>query len=213
MVQIHQGSIVILDLDDTLYSERSFQRSGFNAFLTELNLTALADAESLMRVNAHGEDVFDYLGLSENGKQRALEIYRNHIPQIELYEDAAEFISLARKNYCSIVISTEGRSITQRNKIASLGLSELVDLVLISEEVGNTKVDEDFYSALEVNPGIDVVMIGDNPIKDFLIPNKLGWQTLMLAERGNNVHDQHIEIETGYRASFTIKTFSEIAIK
>ena len=210
MPQISQGSIVVLDLDDTLYSERSFQRSGFNALLSELNLTGLADAESLMRVSMHGEDIFQYLGLSDNGKDRALEIYRNHIPNIELYEDAADFIALARNKYCSIVIATEGRSITQRNKVTALGLDGLVDLLLISEEIGCTKVVDSFYESLEVSAGIDVVMIGDNPIKDFLIPNSLGWQTVMLAERGNNVHDQHIEIEPSHRAIFTIKTFSEL---
>ena len=213
MLSIQQGSIIILDLDDTVYSERSFQRSGFNALLTELNLTALADAESLMRVSMHGEDVFQYLGLSENGRQRALEIYRNHIPQIELYEDAADFINLARNKYCSIVIATEGRSITQRNKIAALGLTGLVDLLLISEELGCPKVDENFYTKLEVNADLDVVMIGDNPIKDFLIPNKLGWESVMLAARGNNVHDQHIEIDSSYNAKYTIKSFSELEFR
>jgi len=39
-----------------------------------------------------------------------------------------------------------------------------------------------------VYPGKEFWFIGDNTSKDFIVPEKLGWRTICLANCGDNIH-------------------------
>ena len=44
----------------------------------------------------------------------------------------------------------------------------------------------------------DFTYVGDNPRKDFIAPNALGWQTVCLKDDGRNIHRQEVDgIEEG----------------
>jgi len=209
--ELRPGSRIILDLDDTLYSERDFERSGFATILDVLDVAHTVELDTLVQLSIQGQDIFTYLDFDTHLKSVALSIYRSHKPSISLYADAAIFIEQALKAQCQLVLATEGRSVTQRNKIGALGLTDSFSQILISEEVGQTKVHEAFFADLDELPqGTQTVMIGDNPIKDFLVPNRYGWDTYMLASRGNNVHRQDIDVDDEYHAKHIIHSFSEL---
>ena len=212
MFKLRPGSLIILDLDDTLYSEREFERSGFRAILDTLDVAHTVQLEDLLERSRQGQDVFDHLNFDEHLRQIALAIYRQHNPTISLYPDAALFIEQAAGAGCTLAIATEGRSVTQRNKISALGISEKISHVLISEEVGHLKIEPDFFRELlpEANQRT-CVMIGDNPAKDFTFPNSQDWETYMLADRGNNVHSQDTVVSDGYAAQNVFHSFTEFA--
>ena len=212
MIKLLPNSLIILDLDDTLYSERDFERSGFRAILDTLDVSHQVHIDELIELSLQGQDIFARLNFDENLRNVAMSIYRGHTPKISLYPDASMFIDQALANNCLLAIATEGRSVTQRNKIAALGLVDKVAHILISEEVGVRKIEPSFFSDLmplsEEHP---CVMIGDNPVKDFVVPNAQKWQTYMLIDRGNNVHSQDVDVAEDHRAQHVVHSFNEFA--
>jgi len=206
------GSLIILDLDDTLYSERDFQRSGFRTMLETLDVPHTVVLDDLLELSLQGIDVFDELNFDEHMRSLALSLYRQHIPEISLYPDAALFIDQAISAGCLLAIATEGRSISQRNKLTALGLDKKISHTLISEEVGHLKVEKEFFAEiLSIAKNQPCLMIGDNPVKDFFIPNSLGWDTYLLLDRGNNVHRQDVAVGDEYRARHEFHSFNEFS--
>lgn len=84
---------VILDLDDTLYSEKQYVRSGYKAVAKLLENEALADR--LWTYFEDGKPAIDEL-LNELGcvekKAECLEAYREQIPKITLYDGVVDLI-------------------------------------------------------------------------------------------------------------------------
>ena len=62
------------------------------------------------------------------------------------------------------------------------------------------------------NSGMNYVYIGDNPHKDFITPNKLGWTTICLLDRGQNIHKQNFINSLELNPHFFIKSFDEIIL-
>ncbi len=56
------------------------------------------------------------------------------------------------------------------------------------------------------------IYIADNPKKDFITPNKLGWTSICLLDKGQNVHEQVFTNSIEYNPLFIIKSFNEINI-
>ncbi|MGM9786689.1 MAG: HAD family hydrolase, partial [Candidatus Cryptobacteroides sp.] len=88
------------------------------------------------------------------------------------------------------------RSIQQRNKIEALGLNRWIenDDIIISEEFGSEKpalANYEYYMK-RYPECCDFTYIGDNPNKDFVVPNILGWETICLIDDGRNIHKQGI---------------------
>jgi putative hydrolase of the HAD superfamily len=52
--------------------------------------------------------------------------------------------------------------------------------------------------------------IGDNPQKDFLVPNQLGWESVCLLDDGSNIHEQVFDMEKGYLPTGMIRQMNEI---
>ena len=96
---------------------------------------------------------------------------------------------------------TDGRIQTQRLKIHALGLDKYIpeQNILISEATGADKhFSLPFDIMMRRNPGESrFVYVGDNPEKDFLWPNRLGWLTVMLLDTdGRNIHPQRIPADS-----------------
>lgn len=211
MIEIPRNSVIILDLDDTLYAERDFERSGLLAILHTLDVSTDFQIEELVALSQQGEDIFAYLGFDDLLRSVALTIYRQHMPTLRMYPDAKDFIDRAQQANCTLAIATEGRSTTQRNKIIALGLQDVIDLIFISDEIGYRKIQSEFFNELASIVGDrPCFMFGDNPIKDFVIPNSKGWLTCMLEDRGNNVHSQSVTVEKSHIASEKIQSFAEV---
>ena len=111
--------------------------------------------------------------------------------RIELVENFQQALKKQFPGAQGIVILTDGRSITQRLKIAALGLEKYP--VYISEEWNSEKpCEKRFQAIMAEHPAQQYIYIGDNPQKDFLAPN-MGWLTVGLRGDKQNIHSQKID--------------------
>lgn len=191
-------TVFVFDLDDTLYSERSYELSGITAVwykLSEIN-PEISKILSLELLTKNREQWVDFILQSEPknftiSRDLLLDNYRSHFPSIDLYEDSSQLLSFLVENKAKLAMITDGRSLSQRQKLKALTIEHLFNPLQISEETGYPKPSSESYLAIESHyPGFQYLYIGDNPKKDFVTPNKLGWMTYGLKNRGNNVHPQ-----------------------
>lgn len=119
---------------------------------------------------------------------------------------SADTLNYLRDAGVKLALLTNGTSISQRNKIQKFGLGEWIENILIEEEVGFGKPDERFYlealSRLGVEPH-EAWMIGDNPLWDVIIPQKLGIRAVWI-----NVDDK--PVPEGLNPLMVIGKFAEI---
>ena len=173
---------VIFDLDDTLYSEKEYVRSGYKAVSEYLDGKY---EEKLWRLFEEGKQAIDEL-LKELGREdekaEVLKVYRSHKPDIHLYPGVAEMIAVLKDRGIKVGIITDGRPEGQRNKLEALGLD--VDDVIITDELGGIQFRKPCDIAFRImstrwrlNPA-DIVYVGDNPVKDFQAPQQLGMKSI-----------------------------------
>lgn len=188
--------VVCFDLDDTLYKEIDFVKSAFGEIAACEGHPEWVDL--MMQWFFDGENVFLRLN-RQLGQHKPiadyLTVYRNHFPHISLSDGVRSTLdALARKGVVLGLI-TDGRSVSQRNKIKALGLEKwFADKnIIISEEFGSEKTEErNFCYFNQLYPEASFAYVGDNPSKDFLVPNGLGWETIMLKDDGRNIHRQGV---------------------
>lgn len=176
---------VIFDLDDTLYPEKQYVRSGFRAVAKCLDRDEAE--EKLWNYFVDGKNAIDEL-LSEWGqqdqKEQCLHAYREHMPRIALYEGAEDMIRKLSAEGIYIGIITDGRVEGQKNKLAALGLDRLISDVIITDELGGVqfrKPNDIAFRIMQCRWGIpfeEMMYIGDNLNKDFQAPRQLGMRSL-----------------------------------
>ncbi len=210
MVELPEGVGLVVDLDDTLYGERSFHESGFRWVAAHLGFDPAGPEVRLAAaaLRAPAGRPLDVLSRAWGlGVDELLTLHREHPPDIALHPDARRLLDRATAAGIPMVLLTDGRSTTQRHKIEALGITSLFRAVLISEEVGATKHTLPAFRTAAANLGDrdHVTSLGDNPAKDVLHPLTLGWSVLLLADRGDNVHPQHLGALAG-RTGLTVLT-------
>lgn len=179
---------VIFDLDDTLYSEKEYVKSGYVAIEKEFsnikNMSQKLWAAFLENKNSI-DCVLKKEGLlTEENKSKALKIYRNHIPNIHLYEGVERIIEQIYEDEKKIGLITDGRPIGQKNKIKALNLEKYIKEIIITDELGGIEYRKPNPKAFEVMQERmkisfkKMVYIGDNINKDFVAPEKLGMNTI-----------------------------------
>ena len=173
---------VIFDLDDTLYSEKEYVRSGYKAVSDYLGGRY---EEELWNSFEAGKPAIDELLKElrrENEKAKVLSVYRSHQPDIHLYPGVTEMIEELKAKSIKVGIITDGRPEGQRNKLEALGLD--VDDVIVTDELGGAQFRKPCDIAFRLmmtrwrlNPA-DIVYVGDNPAKDFQAPQQLGMRSI-----------------------------------
>lgn len=176
---------VVFDLDDTLYSEKEYVKSGYRSIAKFLGNEDIEDC--LWDYFKSGKPVIDEC-LKELGKaelkRKCLEIYRNHYPDIHLYDGVAELIGNLKENGIQVGVITDGRPEGQRNKIAALGLDRLISDIVVTDELGGVQFRKPCDIAFRIMalrwklPYEEIVYVGDNVAKDFQAPRQLGMQSI-----------------------------------
>jgi putative hydrolase of the HAD superfamily len=206
------NKIFVFDLDDTLYSERDFEKSGIEHVFDCFEINKL----DLNLILNNRENWIDKIINSSNKNLTfsvILDKYRSHFPSIQLFKDSKILLERLLTLGCDLSLITDGRSITQRNKLIALGIESYFKNIIISEEVNSEKPSEgNFKSVMHDQHFENYIYIADNPSKDFITPNKLGWITVCLLDRGKNVHKQDFNLPSEYLPQFTINSFDEIIL-
>ena len=108
-------------------------------------------------------------------------------------------------NYYSIIqgikvgIITDGRSIGQRKKISALGLDELFDEIIITDELGGVqfrKPNDIAFRIMQCRWGIPferIVYVGDNAEKDAFAPLQLGMKYIWF-QNGDGLYNSKSDI-------------------
>ena len=188
MAAARPSRTVVFDLDDTLYAEADYVLSGKRA-LRELmsKLYARQIDDAVLNQADFISGLCRAADLPGAAAQTLIWHYRLHLPAIALRPGAADLIERLRSDGNRVCIITDGRSVTQRLKIAALGLD--VDGVYISEEVGAEKPDPASFLEVERDwPAETYVYVADNVAKDFVVPRARQWLSVGLRPDARAIH-------------------------
>ncbi len=211
--------VVIFDLDDTLYYEVDFLRSAYLEIANTLsNLEGIESSaekifEEMIESFENKENVFqrliDKYKESHFTVKDLISKYRTHVPNISLSSDTTNILNYLKDNNIEMGIITDGRSKQQHSKIKALGLDKYIKYIIVSEEIDSEKPNLENYQSIEdkfKGEDIEFYYVGDNLQKDFVTPNKLGWFTVCLKDKGYNIHSQKTKVPIEYKPAFTIKS-------
>lgn len=186
--------IVAVDLDDTLYDERTFVESGFRAVASHLERTrGLPAAESFAVLCSsldsapRGRQIDDLLahwGL--RGKQLVWElvhVYRHHRPSLSLPDDSRAALDVLQRAGHRLYLVTDGHKVVQANKVAALGVSRYFEHCYLTNRYGvaHNKPSPRVFELMLQREGAapsQLVYVGDDPAKDFVGVRRLGGHTI-----------------------------------
>lgn len=192
---------VVFDIDDTLFLERDYVRSGFVAVgawaQRELGIEGFGD-RAWADFEAGGRaTVFDR-ALCAYDREPSLEVishmvtcYRSHQPAVELLADARECLNRLRGR-CHLAVITDGPVESQRAKARALGVGAWADMVVFTGELGAgfSKPHCRAFEMVQERLGCIAARctyLADNPAKDFAGPRSLGWTTVRV-RRPDSLH-------------------------
>lgn len=195
---------VVFDLDDTLYPERSFTFSGFDAVASWLRqrIECSFDPAQRMRDLYNGGQrrrVFDQVAGELDLPDAALlvpemiRVYREHSPALELFADARAALATWNRDFRLGLIS-DGPLAVQRNKVAALALHQWLQHIILTDQWGTEywKPHPRAFQEAELRLGFSGsagVYIADNCGKDFVAPRSRGWQTVWMRRPGSVYFD------------------------
>lgn len=218
-LKINSNTFLIFDLDDTIFQELDYLKSAYAHISMKLaSYTRESIFEPMLEKYHAGENVFKWLvdsyrhTVPELSLQWLLTEYREHFPGIRLSQSTAAFFDQLHERNVPRGLITDGRSVTQRNKLKALGIENFFWDIIISEEFGSEKPDErNYLFFVNKYPGMQFYFFGDNTLKDFIVPARLGWTTICIKNSGNHIHQQVFDREP--RPDFIISGFDEIELK
>ncbi|MBE5926091.1 MAG: HAD family hydrolase [Lachnospiraceae bacterium] len=213
---------VIFDLDDTLYNEIKYVECAFWNVAVYLSKKYSVSADEfykkmieMLNNNGRGrifDDVIKCFDLQENPKS-LVEVYRSTLPKLDLYEDAKKCIEILKKKQIKLGIITDGCSQVQHNKIKGLGLDEIVDCIIVTDDYTDAaKPSVIAYNLvmekLEIKNPCNCIYVGDNPEKDFIGARKVGMHTVRIVRKEGMF--MGVKEKQGYEADYTIQNLQEI---
>jgi putative hydrolase of the HAD superfamily len=220
-------AVLVFDLDDTLYLERDFAFSGFEAVGRWLQEQLKCPTDPVPRMKALFESdsrnrVFNQLLAEWQCSQSQIEAwvplmvdcYRNHTPVIDVCADAAKAIDRWEKTFQLSLIS-DGPPRMQQNKIRALKLEDRFRPIILTDQWGESfrkPHPRAFHEVQNVtgHSGPECVYIADNHSKDFIAPRQLGWRTVCVGRKGG-VYSQAVA-PTGGSPEFHVSSLDELEI-
>lgn len=217
---------VVFDLDDTLISEKEYIKSGFKAISKiikdkyKLYINEYDIYEELLELSSNNaKNVFNRFldGHKIQYKQEDIKllinIYRNHEPNIKLYDDAQMVIAKLKEKNIKIGIITDGYSVSQKAKLKAIDAYNIFDHIIITDELGkefwkpHPKSFEMMKEKFEIE-FTEMIYIGDNPEKDFFIRSIYPINTVRII-RNENIYYNKTYLKD-VKELYRIKYLSEI---
>lgn len=195
---------VAFDLDDTLYDEADYCKSGFTVvarFLPTLPQSPDANRifDSLWKHFSAGNRTTtfnaacDELGITYNNVfiQKLVQLYRHHIPKITLPDDSRNVLQQLSEKF-TLALLTDGFLPAQQLKVQALGIEKYFECIIYTEQLGRDSWKpspvgfQKLMQQLNAKPE-NIAYVADNVEKDFIAPNKLGMPTIQII-RPNRIH-------------------------
>jgi putative hydrolase of the HAD superfamily len=185
---------VTVDLDDTLFPQAAWLAGAWAAVAAAAVPYGVPDLlPSLLAIAAEGSDkgaIIDRalaeVGVDGSGFMFALVAAFSTWapPSLDLYPGARDALVRLRSAGLTLVIITDGNPVIQRSKLRALGLFELVDHIVISDELGGRAARKPspiaFQCALELCgcSADEAIHIGDRPAKDVVGAAAVGMRAI-----------------------------------
>ena len=218
---------VVFDLDDTLYLERHYVRGGFSAVGGILRAKLgrgharepFGDWMWRRFLAGQRKDMFGALsrrfglGLRRRDITELVEVYRGHRPAIRPCRGVEELLAEMRRRRLRLGLLTDGFLPAQRLKLRALALERHFHAIVFTERLGrgawkpSPRGFELIRRKLSV-PHAACAYVADNPAKDFLPANRLGWLSVRWRRRGQ-VHADNVAPEGG-RAQRVVRSGPEL---
>lgn len=214
--------VLVFDLDDTLFPEHEFVRSGFQAVANWLEqkysiTNFFAIASKLFEQGIRGK-IFN-LALEEMGVKcnsetivELLQVYREHFPKIALHNDAESAISYF-KSKKKLGIITDGYLKVQQNKVQALRIETDFDWIIYTDFYGRDCWKPSpipYLKAMEWSQatGSECVYVGDNPNKDFVTAKQLNWLTIQICREFGEY--TNVITSSNYKADLQIESLIDL---
>jgi putative hydrolase of the HAD superfamily len=211
---------IVFDLDDTLYPQVEYKRSGFKivAHWATVHLgldyeECLEQLEVILRNKGPSyhhmfDDLISHFGLDQEIVPVMVKIFVDHAPRIACYPKVPEMLSRLGRSF-RLGILTDGPVTVQQQKIASLKLECHVDLILYSNSLSMEKPEPALFAWFEQQfslSGTSLVYVGDNPAKDFIGARSRKWMTIRV------LTGEHAEVDVlpGYEADVTKSSVTDV---
>ena len=210
--------VIIFDLDDTLYEERTYVESGLNAVAAfgneRFGWSHEASFIFMVKIlDSIGRGMIFDLWLKEFGgygkglTKQCVNIYRHHTPEIKIFKSAKKLLPQL-KDY-PMYILTDGHKIVQEKKLGALGIEKLFLRAFITHRYGvkYAKPSTYCFDLIRKRESVrweDMIYVGDNPYKDFVNLNKLGVKTV----RVQTGFYRKVKAEKDYDAQYSIADLS-----
>ena len=214
---------IVFDMDDTLYPEQAFALSAFQAVGEFANkswgMSGLAEQAAKLFHAGERKNVFQqafcglgYGDLSEQQSNELLLVYRTHQPaSLPWFPDARRAVEALSEKFPLSLIS-DGFLPTQRNKAKALGIERWISNPIFTEELGREHwkpSPKAFQLVMQRHPGLNYLYVADNPGKDFVAPNLLGWKTVQI-QRPQGQY-RHVSPAQGGEAQIKINDLRKVA--
>lgn len=188
---------VVFDLDDTLYDEIEYCKSGFLAaakFISnwpgsptseQINNTLWKQFTAGNRTKTFNAALDELkIPYNENLIIEMVKIYRSHKPDIKLPQDSREALNRLGKKY-TLGLLTDGFLPAQKLKTQALDIEKYFKSIIYTEELGRDCWKPSPAGFIKIMDNLDAkpentVYIADNEEKDFIAPNQLGILTIQL---------------------------------
>ncbi len=216
---------VIFDLDDTLYAEIEYCKSGFAAVAAHLAQSPQMPSESRIfealwtqftggnrssTFNSALEDL--EIGYDSALIKSLVRVYREHNPTLELPEESRRILDELSQDY-ALAMLTDGFMPAQQLKVRALGIEPRFQCIIYTEQLGR-----EFWKPSPVGfqrildklrtDADSTVYVGDNEEKDFIAPNQLGMDTIKL-DKPQGMHKKGGQTPIA-RPKRTITSLSEL---
>ena len=212
--------VLVFDVDDTLYKEKDYVRSGFMAVARSLSpilgkSPKLLNGRLIELLQQQGRGkVFDSL-LKAHGKhsrrlvRRCVSCYRLHEPKIHLHKAGKN--CLHRFRHLPLYIVTDGNKIAQSAKVRALDLDSKVKKIVITHRYGVRYAKPSphcfwIIQKLERVYTSRILYVGDNPDKDFVGIRSHGFRTLRVLTGPYS----KVKARPGHDAEFQVSTLNEL---
>lgn len=215
--------ILVFDLDDTLYPEISYVKSGFrevSRFLgNELSIDSKKIYSRLIELldDCGRGRVFDIF-LDEQNRYskslvaRCLSIYRNHDPKIALSPEIRSLLNRLKAK-APLYLVTDGNKLVQQRKIGALKLDRYFKKTFVTHNYGlaSSKPSLNCFNKIAAIEGVhvsNIIYVGDDPYKDFVSLNRIGATTIRV--RTGRFASNKVTKE--FDAKITINSLSDLSL-
>jgi len=188
---------IVFDLDDTLYDEIEYCKSGLACVAQYLGKSpANPPAEKIYEhfrqefTTGNRKKIFNSalqkLGIAYDGEfiKNLVTRYRSHSPNIALPSESKKVLDTLKKKY-SLALLTDGFLPAQKLKVRALGIEGYFKCIIYTEQMGRECWKPSPAGFKEIMNRLNakaknIVYIADDETKDFIAPNQLGFMTVQI---------------------------------